>query len=342
MRVFVYEYTCGGTGGGAALHAEGWAMLTAVVEDLTRRPGVSTATLLDAGLLSAARARWGAGVHIATATADTEESIFRSLAAAADWTLVVAPESDGILAQRCHWVRQAGGRLLGPSAEALAQTADKLEFSRRLGRVRGVPTPPTVPFHLPFAVPWPFPWVCKPRDGAGSQATFVIHNEEELRHSIDQARAEGWQGELIVQPFVPGRAASVACLLGPAQRVILPACKQRLSGEGRLRYLGGSLPLEAGLNDRARHLAAEVVRAIPGVFGFTGIDLVLGDAEDGSQDAVIEINPRLTTSYVGLRRLARFNLAEAMLALAQGGPLPAMTWGMNRIAFRADGVAEEE
>ena len=45
---------------------------------------------------------------------------------------------------------------------------------------------------------------------------------------------------------------------------------------------------------------------------------MLGDAADGSRDYAIEINPRLTTSYVGLRALAEFNIAEAMLRAATG------------------------
>jgi predicted ATP-grasp superfamily ATP-dependent carboligase len=339
MRVFVYEYTCS-SGSSARLHAEGWAMLAAVVEDFTWCGGVSVATLLDVRLLPAARARWGARVNI-TAIQNAEQAAFRALAAAADWSLVIAPEFDGILAQRCGWVEEAGGRLLGPSAEALGRTADKLEFSRWLREVHGIPTPPTLSVPLQSSPSWPFPWVCKPRDGAGSQATFLIHSQEELRRSAEQAWAEGWQGELIVQPFVPGRAASVACLVGAGQPVVLPAAEQRLSADGRFFYRGGSLPLPAALNHRAQRLAAQAVRAVSGLFGYVGVDLVLGDAEDSSQDVVIEINPRLTTSYVGLRRLARFNLAEAMLAVALGNPLPQLAWGTKTIRFRADGLVGE-
>ena len=57
---------------------------------------------------------------------------------------------------------------------------------------------------------------------------------------------------------------------------------------------------------------------MPGLLGYVGVDLVLGDAADGSRDYAIEINPRLTTSYVGLRALADFNIAEAMLRAANG------------------------
>ena len=52
--------------------------------------------------------------------------------------------------------------------------------------------------------------------------------------------------------------------------------------------------------------------------GYLGIDLVLGQAVDGSEDVVIEINPRMTTSYIGLRQAATGNLARAMLNVAAG------------------------
>ena len=43
---------------------------------------------------------------------------------------------------------------------------------------------------------------------------------------------------------------------------------------------------------------------------------MLGGRPDGSEDAVIEVNPRLTTCYVALRQLARVNLAAAVLTQA--------------------------
>jgi predicted ATP-grasp superfamily ATP-dependent carboligase len=38
---------------------------------------------------------------------------------------------------------------------------------------------------------------------------------------------------------------------------------------------------------------------------------------------VMEVNPRLTTSYVGLRRVARFNVAEALIQSVTQNKLPA-------------------
>ncbi len=300
-------------------------MLSAVLEDLACCPGVQVSTLLDAHRTPPRH--WAEHIIIQPIQPATEEDAFRSLAGAADWSLVIAPEFDDILAQRSRWVEQAGGRLLGSSLQAIQQTADKLLLSQ-LWMARGIPTP------SPERI---YPLICKPRFGAGSQATFLVHDEEELARARNQAHAEGWTGELMLQRYVPGLAVSVSFLSGEGKRKSLPAVEQRLSGDGRFRYVGGRLPLPDSLDRRARRLAERAVECVEGLHGWFGIDLVLGDAEDGSDDVAIEINPRLTTSYLGLRQLARFNLAEAMLAIATGVPVQPGTWGTETIVFRADG-----
>jgi predicted ATP-grasp superfamily ATP-dependent carboligase len=341
MRVFVYEHLCGralAAPGAVSLRTEGWAMLAAVVEDFARCPGVEPIALLHPSLFPFA-AGWPAGVRIEAAEGD-EETRFRTLAASADGTLVIAPEFDDILATRCRWVEEAGGRLLGPSAAAVRRTADKLELSQWFFDA-GIPTPPALPLPCAAPPPWPLPRVCKPRDGAGSQATFLVERADELATCLDRAREEGWEGEMIVQPYLPGRAASVACLIGQGQVVPLPAAEQRLSTDGRFRYEGGILPLPPPRGERAQRLAERAVRAVPGLLGYVGVDLVLGGAADGGGDAVVEINPRLTTSYVGLRRLALFNVAEALLALLAGKPRPGFAWRRGIVRFFADGRVVE-
>jgi predicted ATP-grasp superfamily ATP-dependent carboligase len=139
---------------------------------------------------------------------------------------------------------------------------------------------------------------------------------------------------MIAQEYVTGFAASVAFLIGPSHVFPLVPCEQLLSTDGRFSYLGGRLPIAPDLVARARHIAAQAVRCVPGLLGYVGVDVVLGD--DG-RDWAIEINPRLTTSYVGLRALARFNLAEAVLAVARGEPLPDLAWHDRRIEFTPDG-----
>jgi len=290
------------------------------------------------------------GLRVETVHEYPEEQRFRELARAADYTLVIAPEFDDILWTRCRWVEEAGGKLLGPSADAVKRTGDKLRLARHL-MDHGVPTPPVVRSQKSevrsqksevrsqrrYNTDLGFPAVWKPRYGAGSQATFLVHTAAELAACADQARTEGWRGESILQPFVPGLPASVALLLGPRQQMALLPGEQTLSTEGRFRYHGGTLPLPPQLGERAIELAWKAVRAVPGLQGYMGVDLVLGEASDGSQDWVIEINPRLTTSYVGLRALAETNLAEAMLRIVAGSEVPCLKWRPGAVQFQADG-----
>ena len=62
-------------------------------------------------------------------------------------------------------------------------------------------------------------------------------------------------------------------------------------------------------------MSVRAVGLVPGLRGYIGVDLILDEHAPGV--SVVEINPRLTTSYVGLRAALGQNL---MAALFQPGP----------------------
>jgi predicted ATP-grasp superfamily ATP-dependent carboligase len=332
MQVFVYEHLCAGGTAAApalgALHAEGWAMLSAVLEDFGRVPGVEVVTVLDERLTAAPP----------QVRVERPGTPFAALAGACDYTLIIAPECDGLLWELNRQAEAAGGRLLGSSPDAVRLTGDKLALAEHLCQ-HDIRTPPCAAYAAGAVPPeawWPVVW--KPRFGAGAVATFLVRRREDFAAFARAAREEGWAGETVVQPFVAGQAASVAALVGAGRPLALLPATQTITCDGRFHYQGGRIPLRAELGRRAVALALQAVAAVPGLRGYVGVDVVLGDAEDGSRDWVIEINPRLTTSYVGLRALARSNLAEAILRLAAGQPVAAIDWQEGSVYFRADGT----
>jgi predicted ATP-grasp superfamily ATP-dependent carboligase len=266
-------------------------------------------------------------IDILSSRAHDEE--FDRYAAAADATLLIAPEFDGILLKLARRATAVGGNLLSPSPEFIRLTSDKHRTCKVL-QAACVPAPPGIVLESDEPLPgdFPYPAVVKPVDGAGSQDTYFVR----ARHDIPPAYA--WRRRL--ERFVPGMPASAVVVCGPERRVGLEPCRQRISDDGRLRYLGGELPLTAGLAERARELADKAVAALPPTIGYVGIDLVLGQEPNGREDFVIEVNPRLTTSYVGLRAVARTNLAEAMWRIANGEAVD-IEYGNRPIEFDSSG-----
>lgn len=338
MRLFVYEWV---TGGGLAHHhgdlpasllREGLAMAQAVAADAAACDGVEATLLRDrrAPSLVAPRAK-----VVEVDSASAHRLAFDEAVAHADTVLLIAPETDGALLDAAERVASVGGRLISPSPELIRVTGDKHETGERLRRA-GAPTPEATELEPSAPLPddFPYPAVIKPIDGAGSQDTRVVAGPH------DRPPAYAWPRRL--ERFTPGVAVSVALVLtGDGDPIVLPPCRQRLSTDGRLTYLGGATPLADGLAERASALALRAAAALPPAVGYVGVDAVLGPAPDGGEDAVIEVNPRLTTSYVGLRAACRENLVAAMIAAADGESTP-LTFDPRPIAFDADGAVYYE
>lgn len=316
MRIFLYEYASAQADSEAiapSIRIEGQAMLACLLEDFGRLPGVEIHTL------SGQRR-------------ETEQKAFREPARTCDWSLVVAPEFDNLLWQRCRWVEEERGCLLGPSSEAVRLAGDKWATYRLL-QANSVPTPRTWlasvgrignPSDAETSL-----YLQKPRWGAGSQGIRFCRSSSARESSSDY----------LIQEYVPGQAVSVAFLIGPTQIIPLLPGFQTLSDDGCFHYLGGRLPLPLPLATRAIPLAERAARLVDGLRGYVGVDLVLGD--EAGRDVVIEINPRLTTSYVGLRELAVGNLADAMLRIAAGEQREALHWQPGAVVFQANGEVRD-
>ncbi len=324
MRIFVYEYlTARGVGRTPGspdhgMYLEGRAMRDAVVEDFKRIPGTAAFAFPDE-------------------VAPVAQESFDEMCKVSDWTIIIAPAFDDCLGHYAESVQRVGGHLLGPSLHAIRLPSDKFELFNHWRR-HNIPTPATTERGPTGCEAFPVVW--KPRDGAGSTMTFLLASPHDVVSAHAKIAAENHRGPMILQEFVPGRAASVAFLCGPAGNIPLLPASQVLSKDGRFQYLGGEIPLSPDLARRAVQLGQRAVNCVPGLKGFIGVDLVLGQAEDESQDFAIEINPRLTTSYVGLRSLAEFNLAEAMVQVATNNLTNPLTWRSERIRFASAGSVE--
>ena len=65
-------------------------------------------------------------------------------------------------------------------------------------------------------------------------------------------------------------------------------------------------------------LAVKAVRAVPGLQGFVGVDMIL----DKGHCLLVEMNPRVTVAYAGVRKVVDCNLARAVTRACLDNELP--------------------
>jgi predicted ATP-grasp superfamily ATP-dependent carboligase len=336
MRLFVYEFitagglfSCGDQPPAGSLLDEGSAMLAALCDDFAVTRNHQLSLLWDVRLTTP---RPQGPDVVDTSDQASHDRAFAKAVAEADAVLLIAPELNGCLLELSRRVEQARGRLVSPDSEFVRLASDKLLMSK-LWRAAGVPTPATwrVQSVHELVMPPEGLYVIKPRDGAGSHQVLQVTYERLL--SAIQRNLDGttW----CVQAFHAGRPASIAAICGSDQRFWLPACWQRL-GPPSFTYAGGSTVLDTDLVRRIQRIADRALDVLPPTQGYLGVDVVLGAAVDGSEDVVIEVNPRLTTSFVGVRHLVRPCLADAMVSWGQGVPVP-VAYEPTPLEFSATG-----
>lgn len=285
----------------AELLPQGVAMRDAVVADLIDVPGLR----VECAVCARAGAGAPRGARPVVAEPGEPPDVFlRRQARGLDLVWAIAPEGDGVLAAL---QRAVGDQRWVGCNQASITTASSKSATLQALQARRVPTPLD---HAARARRW----VVKPDDGAGAIDTRVFASPADARAWAEARGAAGQR--MVVEPWVDGEALSVSLMVGPGWVQALAFNRQRLNEgpDGQLHFDGVDVAAIDPRNDpralRLHLLALDVVRAVPGLCGFVGVDVVW-HAEDGP--VAIELNPRLTSAYVGLSRALGRNLAAEAL-----------------------------
>ena len=291
MRIMVAEYAVGGgEGAGGSLLREGKAMLT------TLRRGFE---------------RLGNDVVYPEAEDDFESAV-DTLSKGSDAGIVIAP--DDRLGELTEVVESNTLNLGCPSA-CVKICADKMQATKIL-QDEGVPVPRLVPDNeVRSEGAEKGIYVKKPRYGCASEGIVILNGEDP-----EGVAFCGDNHDYIITEFIKGEDISSSVVVGRSSVLPLTINRQFIRVEGgRLRYEGGFVPHCVG-----RDAEKEIMRISKKVVtllhckGYVGIDFVLGD--DGTA-YVVDINPRPTTSIVGIAAVLNYEVAE-LIVRARCGTLP--------------------
>ncbi|OUR72451.1 hypothetical protein A9Q78_06550 [Methylophaga sp. 41_12_T18] len=317
MKLFVYEHITSGALTGQdlpqSLAHEGDAMLTAILQDLAEIPQLELVILRDVRLQAIAKLNNDISLdYLWVSSSSSFDQQWQQALSIAEHSLLIAPETEQQLISIQQQVIDSGKRYLGCSQHATALTTDKLDCFQLLTS-HGITTPTTklaTDWHL-ADFNYATSFIVKPVDGAGCIDTMHFQTPQQVSRYLEQ-QPEPKLSKLIVQPFIVGEAASLSLFIDETVSV-LALNGQQISQQGSQLICTSSntnntLLAKLPLN-QAQELVDRIFDIIPGLWGFVGIDLILS----ASGPVVIEINPRLTTSYLNLKSTLTNNPAELLI-----------------------------
>jgi predicted ATP-grasp superfamily ATP-dependent carboligase len=312
VKILVFEYI---TGGGFnkqelsdSLVREGSLMRNALLDNLirlnqTRSDGLEVTVTLD-WRLNELTSMVGINVVTIGPEHDVEEE-FARLVKQCDLVWPIAPEFDGILQALCQTVESLGKILLTSPATAVAVAGNKLKTYELLNQhhIAAVPTRMFKEGYLPGE------WMVKPVDGVGCEDSYVLTNRQDFERKAVR------KGQYIIQPHLQGAKISLSCLFKQGSGWLVCANLQNFEFINRQYHLTDIVVNHHSDLGLYQQLIDKIAQAFPELWGYVGIDLIVND-----RVWVLEINPRLTTSFAGIQGALGINIAEAVLQLLHGEP----------------------
>ncbi|ATW24051.1 ATP-grasp domain-containing protein [Candidatus Formimonas warabiya] len=323
MRLFIFEYFASGAKKDPIdLKKAGFAMLDAVLKDFTQLSHIQISTMLDCSLGEhLVRAPYADKLDIfwrEQGEKNTDEHLEECLEQC-DAVLMIAPETNGTIAQFTARAEDRGKMILGSSAQTLELVCNKENILRFL-ESKGLPVPKSKVLRKPFSVHtkvtilehFSLPLVIKPVSGTGGEGVTLVKTEPQLEHLLEEMAGKE-DDSYLVQEFVCGQDVSVSCFVLDGKVLPLSLNRQIIQKEDELLFSGVTVPFIHPGQQAVFGVVSEACKRVQGLRGFVGVDLVLG----ASGPVIMEINSRITSAYVALREVVPGNLAKDLWFLCR-------------------------
>lgn len=153
--------------------------------------------------------------------------------------------------------------------------------------------------------------VIKPVNGCGSQGVRIYEGPAAAGEFAQQYI----EGEHLSVSFIMNRIVGDACLYFSGNPPLTLAVNRQFietGTDGKIRYLGGETPVHP---PREAEIIATAKKAVSvlGCQGYCGVDVVVAD-----KVYVVDVNPRVTTSLVGIAACMKEEIADLLVSASKG------------------------
>lgn len=244
----------------------------------------------------------------------------KRLAPDCDIGLVIAP--DHLLFQYTHILERLTHNV-GCGSMNAAVCADKVQCGRILARNGiAVPVPGTGGKR-----------VVKPIRGCGSMGVRLTEDPA----GTGEFAQEYIEGEHLSVSLVGSRVVGDACSFYTGKPPLVLAINRQdisIGEDGSFHYLGGETPVSHPRQTEIIETAIKTLQVL-GCQGYVGIDMVVAD-----KCFVVDVNPRITTSIVGIAVCMEEEIADILVQASKGGG-PDRVHLKGRVRFNCHGEVEQ-
>ena len=302
MNILIFEYI---TGGGlveqdlpSSLVNEGELMLTASANDFNEITDVQVSVLRDYRLQNT---EYEFEQYIVSPEQNYSQ-IISKIEDSIDALLIIAPESNNTLTSLCEKYSEYDFILLNSSTQSVALTSNKLASYNYFKSFDIEQIPSYELKDIDFIQTDKI--IVKPKDGVGCEGIHLFNSFDKTENIISSDEQEKY----IAQPYLEGESLSLSLVCCQGECVLLSVNKQIIIEDNNSLGLKRCL-VNAKDRDSFIEFSQNLVSKLSGLKGYIGIDVLIVE----NKTFLIEINPRLTTSYVGLKSALNINPAEHIL-----------------------------
>ncbi len=329
-RIFIFEFVSGGGFNKIkipiSLFCEGYGMLRSIIMDF-KSLNFEISTMLDYRILQLSNFLHADELGIVRKM-DSFLRKFKTKVKECKYVFIIAPESSNLLYKLTKIVKKSNCILLSTNLEGIRLGMSKFNtYCFFKGNKTTAPRTYLIPrrkkqldidFILQKFKILKQPIVIKPEDGVGAESIYYFETQHQIKHFFQEFSYKVASGRnFIMQEFIEGKDLSVSMIGTPyftdsqnENPFLLGINVQDVdikNSNYSSEYHGGYTPIE-NYQKIQNNLKSVLDKINFSEFsGYFGIDII---RTTDSKFYFIEINPRLTTSYIGLRNVINQNPAK--------------------------------
>ena len=154
-------------------------------------------------------------------------------------------------------------------------------------------------------------YIIKPDDKTSSDLIYHVKNEEQLNR-IKKEYVKNNIANCLLQEYIDGTPVSVSLICNGDEICCLSTNSQIIqSTNEKIEYIGCETPINHPMEKELFEISGQIVKDIPGLKGFIGIDYIIRK----NKIYFVEINSRITTPYIVLQEKCNENLTKTIIDL---------------------------